>query len=183
MQATAPSPDWTFEDLQRYAVRQVRRYELADVRKARDVFRAGHALALVRDRLKTGREWVAWQKRRKLKRSTVHQAIRVYEHFQTEEAIKGQTIMEAKRAAGIIKPKPEPAPEAAGLPEPIRRLDKAVRDINAALAECKEGVADGTLDREAVAKLVEELAEVVREYETAMKPSRRARAKATTPGR
>jgi ubiquinone/menaquinone biosynthesis C-methylase UbiE len=60
----------------------------------------------MRDRLKEERRWVAWQEEHNFKRTPVHEAIKLYEEAESEEAVAGLSSTEAKCKYGIVAKKP-----------------------------------------------------------------------------
>jgi hypothetical protein len=78
-------------------------------KSAVDLFWAGAALWLIRDKLKKEDRWVKWQKAKKLARSTVIEAINLYENAKSPDALVGLGITEAKERFGVVKPKPAPS--------------------------------------------------------------------------
>ena len=75
-------------------------------KSAVDLFWAGAALWLIRDKLKKEEpRWVAWQQANKLARSTVLEAIALYENAMSPDALVGLGITEAKERFGVVKPK------------------------------------------------------------------------------
>jgi hypothetical protein len=111
-----PDPSWTVEQLAIYAkgkmassVQAEREAILQAHKSAVDLFWAGAALWLIRDKLKKEERWVAWQKANKLARSTVLEAIALYENAKSPDALVGLGITEAKERFGVVKPKPAPS--------------------------------------------------------------------------
>ena len=159
-----PDEKWELDELASYAVKMLAEYRQGPVRMALDVFRMGHALTLARAKLKKRMAWVEWQSQHKLPRPTVNQAIRLCKFFDTEDDLNGMTIMEAKRAAGILKDKPKPKPPVwvpADAPRVMLRLERSIHAVDTAMKAVKEDLE--TMDRESVAKLAESLAELARE--------------------
>ncbi len=110
-----PDPSWTVEQLAIYAkgkmaasVQAGKEAILLAHKSAVDLFWAGAALWLIRDKLKKEDRWVAWQKANKLARSTVLEAIALYENAKSPDALVGLGITEAKERFGVVKPKPAP---------------------------------------------------------------------------
>jgi hypothetical protein len=114
-----PNPSWTVEQLAIYAkgkmaasVQAEKDAILQAHKSAVDLFRAGAALRLIRDKLKKEERWVAWQKANKLARSTVLEAIALYENAKSPDALVGLGITQAKERFGVVRPKPAPSPSA-----------------------------------------------------------------------
>src|SRR5262249_40437737 len=63
-------------------------------RSSVQVFRAGHALSIVRDRLKVSRAWERWLKEHGIRKTSAWEAIELCRRAQTEEAVKILTITE-----------------------------------------------------------------------------------------
>lgn len=111
-----PDPSWTVEQLAIYAkgkmaasVQAEKESILQAHKSAVDLFWAGAALWLIRDKLKKEERWVAWQKANKLARSTVLEAIALYENAKSPDALVGLGITAAKERFGVVKPKPAPS--------------------------------------------------------------------------
>jgi hypothetical protein len=112
-----PDPSWTVEQLASYAKGKMASSAQAEKeailqahKSAVDLFWAGAALWLIRDKLKKEERWVAWQKANKLARSTVLEAIALYENTMSPDALVGLGITEAKERFGVVRPKPTPRP-------------------------------------------------------------------------
>ena len=111
-----PDSSWTVEQLAIYAkgkmassVQAAKEAILLAHKSAVDLFWAGAALWLIRDKLKKEERWVAWQQANKLARSTVLEAIALYENAMSPDALVGLGITEAKERFGVVKPKPAPS--------------------------------------------------------------------------
>jgi hypothetical protein len=111
-----PHPSWTVEQLAIYAKgkmassAQAEKQAILQAHKsAVDLFWAGAALWLIREKLKDEKRWVAWQKAKKLARSTVLEAIALYENAKSPDALVGLGITEAKERFGVVRPKPAPS--------------------------------------------------------------------------
>jgi hypothetical protein len=111
-----PDPSWTVEQLAIYAKGKMASSAQAEEeaifqahKSAVDLFWAGAALWLIRDKLKKEERWVAWQKANKLARSTVLEAIALYENAKSPDALVGLGITEAKGRFGVVKAKPAPS--------------------------------------------------------------------------
>jgi len=111
-----PDQSWTVEQLAIYAKgkmassAQAERDAILQAHKsAVDLFWASAALWLIRDNLKKEERWVAWQKANKLARSTVLEAIALYENAKSPDALVGLGITEAKERFGVVKAKPAPS--------------------------------------------------------------------------
>lgn len=111
-----PDPSWTVEQLAIYAKSkmalslQAEKEAILQAHKsAVDLFWAGAALRLIRDILKKEERWVAWQKANKLARSTVLEAIALYENAKSPDALVGLGITEAKEQFGVVKAGPSPS--------------------------------------------------------------------------
>ncbi len=90
-----PDRTWDVDRLTAYAKHEVAEFTLLTKRSTVHLFRAGHALSLVRDKKKPTREWCKWQQVNDLSRTTVNDAIRLYEAAFSEEAVESLPIMEA----------------------------------------------------------------------------------------
>jgi hypothetical protein len=111
-----PDPSWTVEQLAIYAKgklgasAQAEKEAILQAHKsAVDLFWAGAALWIIRDKLKKEERWVKWQKANKLARSSVLEAIALYENAKAPDALVGLGITEAKERFGVVRPKPAPA--------------------------------------------------------------------------
>lgn len=154
-----PSPEWSLDQLADYARKQVSQIRQAPQRVARDVFRMGSALVIVREKLKAEKEYGAWLKANKVPRTTAYHATKLFEHYGTEDKLKGKKIAEAKRECGLMKPKAEakPLPEWLGkVPKPVARLVAGIESFRGVLNDL-----DG-MDKGTIAKLAEELSELSR---------------------
>ena len=109
-----PDLSWTLERLAVYAKDEVSNSDHAEQqailqanKSAIHLFRAGHALALARDKCKGEQhgEWTKFKKKHRLAGTTANDAIRLYENAKTEDALAGLGITEAKTKFGIAKPK------------------------------------------------------------------------------
>lgn len=103
-----PSEGWTLDQLAEYARRQIvtsRAIEnslgLLGRRSTVAFFRAGRALLVAREQLKTTGDWVKWQDDHQLPRTTVFEAISLYEAAKDEKAVETLALTEAKRCFGI----------------------------------------------------------------------------------
>lgn len=76
------------------------------------IFRAGHALSIARQKVKWG-QWDRWLKEHNIKRTTAWEAIQLYERAGSEEAIRNLTWAQAKRRYGITKSPPVDTRESA----------------------------------------------------------------------
>lgn len=92
---TTPDATWDMESLTAYAKRELSESILLAKRSTVHLFRAGHALSVVREKLKPEKEWVKWQQDNSLPRSTVNDAIRLFERAGSEEAVEGLPVMAA----------------------------------------------------------------------------------------
>lgn len=111
-----PDPSWSVEQLAIYAKGKMAAFVQAEKeaillshKSAVDLFWAGAALWLIRDKLKKEERWVAWQKANKLARSTVLEAIALSENAKSPDALVGLGITAAKERFGVVKPKPAPS--------------------------------------------------------------------------
>ena len=103
-----PLESLSIEKLAAYAARSLNRCDLALKRQARDHWRAGDALRIVRAKLKgskVAKPWVRWLKDHGLPYTTVKHAIRIREFFAEEASVRDRPITEVKREAGILGPK------------------------------------------------------------------------------
>jgi hypothetical protein len=111
-----PGQSWNVEQLTIYAngklassAQGAKEAILVAHKSAVDLFWAGAALWLIRDKLKKEERWVKWQKANKLARSTVLEAIALYENAKSPDALVGLGITEAKERFAVVKPKPAPS--------------------------------------------------------------------------
>jgi hypothetical protein len=111
-----PDQSWTVEQLWVYAkgklassAQGAKEAILVAHKSAVALFWAGAALWLIRDKLKKEERWVAWQKANKLARSTVLEAVALYENAKSPDALVGLGITEAKERFGVVKAKPAPS--------------------------------------------------------------------------
>lgn len=102
-QATEPQASWDVKRLMAYARREIREAVALGKRTAVHLYRAGHALSLIRKKLKPSRQWVKWQEEHQLPRTVVNDAIRLYAAAGNEKAVTGLTVMEAYDSFGIAK--------------------------------------------------------------------------------
>ena len=100
-----PDPSWTLERLAVYAKDEVSNSDHAEQqailqanKSAIHLFRAGHALALARDKCKGEKhgEWKKFKKKHGLADTTANDAIRLYENAKTEDALIGLSVTQAK---------------------------------------------------------------------------------------
>lgn len=105
-----PQPDatWPLERLAAYAAvnlqtsESIDRHMFALGRKSvLSFFRAGCALSHARTKLLQEGEWVGWQQQNGLARTTVFEAITLFERAKTEDAVEGMTLGQAKKFFGI----------------------------------------------------------------------------------
>jgi hypothetical protein len=152
MASETPSVEWDLDKLGDYARKLVRRVKMAPRRVAKDVFRMGQALVIVRDRLKAEGEYGRWCATNKIPKTTAHHAVKLFEFYGTEDKLRGKTIAVAKRECGLIKSKATslPAFVQADAPKPIIRLDAAVK----AIIDAGEDIANRDDFRQLVAELV-----------------------------
>lgn len=98
-----PDDSWTLEDLRKYALDRFCEVNLLAKRSTVQIYRAGWALSIAQKKEKDEREWVEWQKKHGLKRTTVWEAIKLYERAPSEEAIKDLAPQKAKEKYGVTK--------------------------------------------------------------------------------
>src|SRR5262245_45284198 len=101
-----PDESWDITALLAYAKGEMAEALSLAKRTTIHYYRAGHALALVPDKLKQTRTWCRWQDDNGLSRTTVHDAIRIYERAGSEAACANLPIMDAFQKFGIIKRSP-----------------------------------------------------------------------------
>jgi hypothetical protein len=121
----SPDGSWGLDRLRAYAVGQLeqskgceRQAVALSKKSAVHLYRAGHAFALIRQRLKGEKAWMDWLRGNRLAYATVTQAIQVYERAASEEAVAHLSITDAKEQFGIIKPKPRTGPRTGSNPTP-----------------------------------------------------------------
>jgi len=109
-----PDASWTLDRLLIYAKGEMANSDNAEQqailqsrKSAVHLFRAGHALALVRERCKAEKhgDCGKFKENHGLAGTTANDAIRLYENAKTEDALIGLGITEAKEKFGIAKPK------------------------------------------------------------------------------
>jgi hypothetical protein len=108
-----PAKDWPLDRLLLYGKGELAHLgqcntDIRDLarRSALHLFRAGHAFFFLREIKKAEETWMTWLRDEKLPHSTVLQAIQLYERAESEEAIQGLTITEAKEKFKIVQTKP-----------------------------------------------------------------------------
>ena len=114
-----PNANWNLEQLTEYVrsclkSRDDMNDQLTAVgrRSAVELFRAGHALHLLRLKLKVKNGYVQWLKNEKIARTTAHEATKLYLKAKTEQAVERFTITEAKIKFGFVKAKPKKTSDA-----------------------------------------------------------------------
>lgn len=112
-----PGRDWPLDDLAAYAKSQIAESILQAHKSAVALFRAGCALFHIRNRcLSDGHgKWTRWMRDHNLSRTTVNDAIRLFENAASEEAVAGLGITVAKRKH-VYPPKAEGGEPVGGLP-------------------------------------------------------------------
>lgn len=102
-----PKASWSVEELTTYVkerlgeARRLNQEALGLRRKsAVEVYEAGSALKLIKQKLKLEKTWKSWVAENELKFSTVSEAIRLFEKS-TPDEIANLTISQAKRCYGI----------------------------------------------------------------------------------
>jgi hypothetical protein len=109
-----PGQNWTLDDLAAYAKGQIAESALQAHKSAVALFRAGCALFHIRNRCMAdghGR-WTGWLRDHGLGRTTVNDAIRLFENAERPDALAGLGITEAKRK--FVYPKKAEAGETNG---------------------------------------------------------------------
>jgi hypothetical protein len=113
-QRATPNHNWTLEKLTDYVTdcfkcRDEMNDHLAAIgRKSTvELFRAGHALDVIREKLKADKAYVQWLEDNGIARTTAHDAIKLYYKAKTESAVEKLTITEAKIKFGVTKAKPK----------------------------------------------------------------------------
>jgi len=155
---TKPDSSWTPKKLAIYAAHHLNREVALGRKSAVTVFRAGHALSLLRANARGRKLWVRYQKKHNFARSTVNHAIRVFEYFKDESKLGNMTITEAKREAGVIRRKTQEGeagsrPRRYVLAEPTPKnaanvMGRALDVIEAALVAAKEADDDVKVELE-----------------------------------
>ena len=130
-----PDESWDLDRLTTYLKRELANSQKAEEesllqshKSAIHLFKAGRALAIAREKCKAdGRgAWVKWQEDQKLARTTVYDAIRLYEEAETEDALVGLGITEAKKKFVYPeKEEGEPGSEKVILPVQGRRNSRS----------------------------------------------------------
>lgn len=113
-QCATPDHNWNLEQLTDYVTgcfttQSEMKEDLAAIgRKSTvELFRAGHALHFIREKLKADKAYVQWLEDKSIARTTAHDAIKLYYKAKTEIAVEKLTITEAKVKFGITKAKPK----------------------------------------------------------------------------
>ena len=98
-----PDCSWELDKLEQYARAELFQADSLDTEAIQlgrqstgHLFRAGHALFLIRERKKADGTGVQWQETSGLSRTTVWEAIKLYSTAKTEEAVTNLTRTEAK---------------------------------------------------------------------------------------
>jgi hypothetical protein len=100
-----PDPTWDLERLASYAKDRFAIAEFFGRKTAMQLWRAGRALLIVKDKLKAERKWTVWAEEHGLPMTSVYDAIKIAERFEQEDDIVGLTTIEARTIAGTIKPR------------------------------------------------------------------------------
>jgi hypothetical protein len=106
----APSESWEMDRLTAYAVKGLEQAKALEAeanivgRKSTvQLFRAGHALHILRGKLKGDGQWCGWLKGHGIPRTNAWEAIQLYVRAKTEEAVAELTPTQAKEKYGISK--------------------------------------------------------------------------------
>jgi hypothetical protein len=174
-------------------------------RTAVATFRAGKALAIIRQKHVGTKNWGAWQEENGFKRSTVNQAIRLYRNAKRESAVKGLSVMAAKTAFQVLTPARTKPPTVSEAPPPsvpalsvhqaddsqsrgsgaqpdtaadhLTTLRSMLAMLESTLAACKATVAEADDDetRAEFNRLLGELADLVKQYQPTKAKAKRGR--------
>jgi len=113
-QHPCPNANWTLEQLTEYVRSCIKsRDDMTKqvislrAKSAVEIFRAGQALQIIRDKLKAQKAYVQWLEDEGICRTTAHEAIKLVANAKTEKAVEKMAITEAKELFGVIKPKSE----------------------------------------------------------------------------
>jgi hypothetical protein len=113
-QNAEPDDTWATEKLVEYAMTAMGEAGILARKTTVLVFRAGHALSLLRPRFKAAGSWCRFQQENGLPRTSVWEALEFYSRAQeqgrNEENISTMTWTEAKECFGITKPKKDDEP-------------------------------------------------------------------------
>jgi hypothetical protein len=117
----APDETWEIERLADYAIKGLEQAKVFEVeanlvaRKSTvQLFRAGHALHILQEKLKGDSQWCSWLKEHRIPRTNAWEAIQLFIRAKTESAVTDLTPGEAKQKYGISKPHGQTERQGAG---------------------------------------------------------------------
>ena len=102
-----PDPEWDLDHLAAYTRDRMEFAGILGRRTALQIWRAGLALLIVREKQKAERRWTEWCQAQNIPLSSAYEAMRVAERFENEVDIAGFTAIEAKLIAGTVRTKPK----------------------------------------------------------------------------
>src|SRR3954454_15734433 len=100
-----PAESWDLEQLAAYVKDRFHLAEFFGRKSAVQIWRAGKALLLVKEKLKAERKWTSWAKQHDLPLTSVYEAMKLAEKFENERDIIGFSGVDAKMVAGTFKPR------------------------------------------------------------------------------
>ncbi len=101
-----PDDSWSLDDLRTYALSRLNEASILARRSTAQTYRAGRALSLAKNKLKTLKAWGKWQQEHDLPRTSVWEAVELFRKAPSEEAIEHLTPQKAKEQFGIVKKRP-----------------------------------------------------------------------------
>ena len=111
-QRATPNHNWTLEQLTKYVTdcfkcRTEMNDDLAALgrKSAVELFRAGRALSIAKDQLKSRGGYEHWCKENHIAKTTAFEAITLFANAKTEAAVEKMTITEAKTHFKVVKKK------------------------------------------------------------------------------
>jgi hypothetical protein len=133
-----PDDTWDVGRLTAYAIKHLNEADLFGRGAAVAFHRAGRVLRLVREKEKAGHNWMAWQEENGMKKTTVNDAIRLFEKQPDERAVLGLGITDAldrygirpRQEAGNTSSKPARPGNASVTPYRGRQYTKDAREEN-----------------------------------------------------
>ena len=90
-----PNANWSEERLLTFAKECLGTIKILEKKTAIQSYRAGHALTLLRDKLKKGKNYHKWLKDNGVPHTTAYYCIRLYAKAPNEKAVEGMGITAA----------------------------------------------------------------------------------------